>query len=365
MLSPRVSLLFTLAACSAPMTSNGGGVDSGSSSTDGRPGDGGMVPGDGTVHPSSGVTITVEPDGSHTNPVAAAISAATTSVYMTMYELDDTNVINALTGRKQAGLDVKVILDSSTTNKSSNTPAFDKLQTAGVGVVWSSPTFTFTHEKTVMIDAKTAWIMTMNANTSTPYSNREYLAVDTDLADVTEATAVFNADYAMQTITPSGGLVVADNNARPKLYALIGTATKSVDLEVEEFSDADSNGIVDALVQAANRGVKVRVVIGNETLESSQTSANSAVTHAGGSVVMTGPTSGNGTTSNPYIHGKAIAIDCNGSTTSCVSGWIGSENMSANSLSHNRELGVIFGDAAEIAKVETAFNTDFAAGTAQ
>jgi len=359
----RASILVAIAACGQSTQGGNPGMDSGHP-TDGPTSDSTRT-GDGSVQPSTGVSIIVEPDGSHTNPVAAAITAATTSVYMTMYEIDDSNVLDALVARKTGGLDVKVILDSSTTNKSSNTPAFNQLKNAGVGVVWSSSVFTFTHEKTVMIDGTTAWIMTMNANVSSPYDNREYLAVDTNAADVAEATAVFNADFAMQTITPSGALVVADTNARPKLFALIGSATKSVDLEVEEFSDADSNGIVDALVQAANRGVKVRVVIGNESLGSSQTSANSAVTHAGGSVVMTGPSSGNGTTSKPYIHGKAIAIDCNGTTTACTTGWVGSENMSANSLSHNRELGVIFAEPSEIAKVETAFNTDFAAGVAK
>jgi phosphatidylserine/phosphatidylglycerophosphate/cardiolipin synthase-like enzyme len=349
-----------------------GSTPGGSSSTDAnKPGtvdslfsDTGPVT-DGRVQASTGVTVIVEPDGNKANPVIAAVTAATTSVYMTMYELDDANLISALTARASHGVTVKVILDSSTTNKTSNTPAYNTLHAGGVNVIWSDNVkFMFTHEKTVMIDDKTAWIMTMNANTSVPYDNREYIAVDTDLADVNEAIAIFNADFADTSITPTGDLVVAPTNARSKLYALMSTATKNLDLEVEEFSDADTDGIEAGLVAAAKRGVAVRVVIANETLEAEQTNANKAVKAAGGKIVMTGPASGEGTTSNPYIHAKAITIDCVTPTT-CVSGWIGSENMTAGSLGYNRELGVIIDDATELAKVEAAINTDFAAGVAQ
>jgi hypothetical protein len=43
---------------------------------------------------------------------------------------------------------------------------------------------------------------------------------------------------------------------------------------------------------------------------------------------------------------------------------VGSENFTAGSLGGNRELGVIFNAAAEVAKVKTAVNTDFTGGSA-
>jgi phosphatidylserine/phosphatidylglycerophosphate/cardiolipin synthase-like enzyme len=73
---------------------------------------------------------------------------------------------------------------------------------------------------------------------------------------------------------------------------------------------------------------------------------------------MTGPTSGNGTSTNPYIHAKAIVVDN-------AKAFIGSENFSAGSLAYNRELGVIFDNASEVAKVETAIATDYSKGTPQ
>ena len=257
---------------------------------------------------------------------------------------------------------VRVILDVA--NQSWNMPAYTTLTTAGVGVHWSSSTFSYTHEKTVIIDDQVAWIMTMNSNTSSPGTNREYLAIDHESEDITEAKAVFEADYAKQPITPSGNLVVANANARADLAALIASSTTTLDVEGEEFSDNNTGGITSAVVQAANRGVAVRVIIAKDTSQpSSQTTAINDVKHAGGKVVVTGPTSGNGTATNPYIHAKAILVDCAGTT--CAKGYVGSENFSAGSLGYNRELGVILSVPAELAKIKAAIDTDFAKGVAQ
>jgi cardiolipin synthase A/B len=330
---------------------------------DGNGGGGDDAPGqqDGGVTSTTHlVSIIVEPDGNHGSQLVSAISAAHSSVYMTMYMIDDTAVVNALVARKQAGLDVQAVLDSSSISKSFNMSAYNTLHNAGVGVVWSSSAFTYTHEKTVMIDGTSAWIMTMNTNTSSPSDNREYLALDTDAADVAEATAVFKADHALQAVTPVGGLVVANVNARPKLVALIDSATKTLDIEGEEFSDLYSTGIVRAVVRAAMRGVTTHVIIGNSTPD--QNSITLAK-NGGAHVVITGPTSGNGTPSNPYIHAKAILVDCVAGT--CAKGFVGSENFSGGSLGYNREVGVVFDTTAELAKMKTAIDLDFSHGVAQ
>jgi phosphatidylserine/phosphatidylglycerophosphate/cardiolipin synthase-like enzyme len=336
--------------------------------TDGGGGDSRGPTADADLTGTSDVSIIVEPDGSNAAQLVSAIEAAATSIDMTMYEISDDRIIDALTARAKAGVTVQAILDGATgsgaqggvDNKSFNMDAYTKLTAAGVAAVWSSTAFTFTHEKTIIIDNATAWIMTMNATTSAPNSNREYLAIDTDPADIAEATAIFTADHAMTSITPSGPLVVADTNARSELVALIDTATTSLDVEGEEFSDLNNNGIVQAVANAANRGVTVHVVVAND--DPDPTSIN-RVKLAGAHVVMTGPTSSDGTTSNPYIHAKAIVVDCNG--TSCARGFVGSENFSTGSLSYNRELGVVVKASGELAKVKTAIDADFAAGVAQ
>jgi phosphatidylserine/phosphatidylglycerophosphate/cardiolipin synthase-like enzyme len=310
---------------------------------------------------SANVSILVYPNGHHAAELIAAIDGAKTSVYMTMYEIDDSGIIGAITSAKSRGLDVKVILDGSTTTRSNNQSAYTSF--SGY-VTWSSPGFTYTHEKCVMIDHTQAWIMSANAESSVPQYNREYIAIDNDLADVTEAEAIFQADHANQSTIPSGALVVANTNARPDLVALIGTAQQSLDIEDEEFSDNASNGITDAVVAAAGRGVAVRVVVAGGSTSSTQTTALNAVKGAAGASVYVSPvTSGAGSPSNPYLHAKAILVDCAGGT--CRSGYVGSENMTTGSLSYNRELGVIVNDPAELAKVESAVSADIGNATKQ
>ena len=353
-------LALLLAACGAPSGNSPGGSDgnTGSGTID-APGSGSGTA-DAAMTPPGDIQIIVEPNGNKASELVTAINNAQHSIYMTMYEIDNTSIVNALTAKAKAGLDVQAVIDGSTTTKSFNMSAFTTLQTAGVNCVWSATSFTYTHEKTIIIDGTVAWIMTMNANTSSPVDNREYLAIDTSAADVAEATAVFKADHAFQKITPSGALVVANSNARPDLYQLITSATTSLDVEVEELSDTDANGIVDGIVAVANKHIPVHVIVANA---GPNTTADNMIKSAGGSVVMTGPTSLNGTSTNPYIHAKAILVDCSG--TNCRSGFVGSENFSAGSLGFNRELGVIFTDQAQLAKVKTAIDTDFAAGVAQ
>ena len=348
--------------------SSSGSSGGGSSGADGSAPKGGA---DSGIGGTSGVTIIVEPNGNKASELVAAINGATKSVHMTMYLLDDKNVISALVSRAKApGVDVKVILNdfSMQTSSGDNTTVLNQLKGDGVNVILSNPTeFNFTHEKCVIIDGATAWIMTMNTETSSPQYNREYLAIDTTAADVAEAESIFEADFAnTQNFAASGGLVVAPqppNNSRTALVDLIASATKTLDVEVEEFSDTYSTGITNAVAAAAKRGVKVRLVLANATPSATQTSSITTVKSAGASVVVSGGTSGSATAASPYIHAKAITVDCTGTT--CVKGWVGSENMTGGSLGYNRELGVVITNATELAKVEAAINTDFAAGTAQ
>ena len=83
---------------------------------------------------------------------------------------------------------------------------------------------------------------------------------DTDAADVAAIVAVFNADYAKTSITPSDGddLVWSPTDSQTHLLALINGAQHSLDIEQEEFSDT---ALVNAIVAAENRGVTVRVVV--------------------------------------------------------------------------------------------------------
>src|SRR5205807_7853927 len=106
-----------------------------------------------------------------------------------------------LVSREKAGVNVRVILDQA--HQSYDAAAFSALTSGGVGVTWSSTAFTYTHQKTITVDNKESYISTGNFDTTYYATSRDYGVFDTDAADVSAIVAVFNADYAKTSITPS------------------------------------------------------------------------------------------------------------------------------------------------------------------
>jgi cardiolipin synthase A/B len=331
------------------------GIDSPSGGKDG-----------GGPPPSSGITITVEPDGSgDAAGLLSAIDSATTAVHVEMYLLSNSKYIDAFIALHKAGKDVKVLLNqtfpSGTSSSDTNASSYSQLMSAGVPVVWAPSAFTYTHEKAVIIDPaggtySQVWVMTMNLDTDAPKYNREFLAQDANAADIAEAEAIFEADYANTSITPTGSLVVAPappNNCVTELVDLINSATTSIDMEAEEFDDSGKSSeelVFNALAAKAKAGVAVHLVL-EDSDESSQTSAVSALEAAGAKVVGYS-CSGTGLD----IHAKALVADG-------ARAYVGSENFSGGSLGYNRELGVYFTEASEVTKVYSTIQADFAAGS--
>lgn len=316
----------------------------GCSKTPADPQDGGDDAGpDVPATTTSAVQIIVEPSD-NAQALLGSIQNATTSIHMTMYLLTSSTFVNTLIAKKKAGVDVKVVLNKNfPTTGIDNTTVFNQLQSAGVQVVWATAAYTYTHEKAVIVDGTSVWIMTMNVTYSSPTSNREYLALDTDPDDVAEAEQIFQADFTSSGVSPTGKLLVAPINARAGLLALIQSATTMLDLEGEELSDSD---IVPALVAAHDRGVAVRVVLSDDTPTNAMANAVNALKADGIPVKKI---------STPYVHAKAIVVD------NAVA-YVGSANFTQNSLDSNRELGVLVSAGSEVAKVETTIDGDFTAG---
>ncbi|MFJ2814574.1 phospholipase D-like domain-containing protein [Streptomyces sp. NPDC087294] len=281
------------------------------------------------------------------------ITSATKSLDLTMYELEDTSAVNDLIALKNKGVKVRVILDRQ--HRTADDTAYTKLHTAGVGVVWSSAAFVYTHQKTITVDGAKSLIMTGNLTSRYYPTSRDYGVFDNDPRDVAAIEKVFAADYAAKSVTPSDGdhLLWSPTDSRNRLVALVDGATKTLDVEELELSDS---AVVSAIAARAKAGVRVRVVLETPGHYASEVSRIKA---AGGTVV--GYADPNGF----YIHAKAMVADY-GRSSQAVE--VGSMNVSSNSLGRNRELGIILngtGAADAVAKtVESTFARDYAGGTA-
>jgi phosphatidylserine/phosphatidylglycerophosphate/cardiolipin synthase-like enzyme len=296
--------------------------------------------------------LVTEPDDGLT-AIYALIESATKSIDMTMYELTDITVTNLLAKAAAKGIKVRVILDQNN-ERGSNTPAYNYLIEHKVPVHWASPSFAVTHQKTITVDQATSAIMTLNLTPTYYTTSRDFAVITNNAADVAAIETTFSADFSdTPVIAPTGdNLVWSPTNSLNSLEGLINGATQSLLIAQEEFEES---ALQAALVAALKRGVSVTLVQENEN--NKYTTALTALKSAGAKIAIYTSTNFNAF----YIHAKVILADYG---TSGAKLFLGSENFSTPSLTENRELGLIFSDAACMTGVYTAISKDFTNGTA-
>ena len=261
----------------------------------------------------------VEP-GAGIRPVIGALASARQSIDLVVYLLTDARVISALEQAKDRGVRVRVLLEPHPYGSGpGNRRSYDKLQQLDIPVRYAPNRFRYTHEKAFVIDHHLALISTTNFTRSAFSRNREYGYFDSLPADVREIEGMFEADWKDQPyFPPDSRLVVSPTNSRRKIVDLIRSARRFLLIQDETISDPE---VIRAIAQRQAAGVTVRVEVEeNRDLDRLQEAGIPAQKFEG-----------------RYLHAKAIVVD--GSEA-----YVGSENLTANSLDHNRELGVVLKD---------------------
>lgn len=328
-----------LAGCNVDLNVPTGGTNT----TAGEPCQSNCIVGTG----SNGLGLIVEPDAGP-SPLVDAIRGAKKSVWVEMYLLTNKSVLNALEEDANNGIDVRVMLERHPYGGGSISPqqTLDKLKAAGAKAQFTNPTFALTHEKGMIIDNSTAYIMTSNFTNaalggSSSTKNREYDIVDTNAQDVQAVAAIFQADWDRTTASfHDANLVVSPVNARNDFDSLIGSAKQTLLVTGEEMND---NGIEQDLIKAAQHGVKVEVIL--PAGSSGGSNGNGIATIKQGGVTVRED-------SRLYMHAKIFIID--GSRA-----FVGSENISTQSLDQNRELGIILSDSSVLNKLQQTFQNDW------
>jgi phosphatidylserine/phosphatidylglycerophosphate/cardiolipin synthase-like enzyme len=246
-------------------------------------------------------------------PLVAFIRAASHSLDGEAYELTSKPVAAALVAAAHRGVSVRIALapHPEGASRSLLIQAYRTLAAGGVHVEWTSSMFTYTHARYLVADGSRAWIGSPNWTAAAFKPNRAFAVVDTDPGVVSEADAVFTADWAHRPFTGNAAcLVLSPKDSRSRITALSTGARRTLDVYAEEVNDAAQE---DALIAAAHRGVRVRVVCTGD--------GDVSRLRAGGVQVVVDKAL--------YIHAKAIVAD--GAIV-----FIGSENISSTSLDKNR-----------------------------
>jgi len=294
-------------------------------------------PGETAALPVTGIFI--QP-GDGRAPLLDEIQAARHSVDLEVYLLTDEVILQSLEDAQRRGVGVRVILEEHPFGGGGGQEEiFTRLENGGIAVRWGNPVFRFSHIKMMVVDEAVTVIMNQNLTQSAFTANREFGVVTDEPDAVRAAAAIFAADWTRSAEPDPGPLVVSPTNAREQLLALVVGARVSLDLYAEVLRDPQ---VLDALAAAAERGVRVRIIVSPSADFAAEVDE---LTAAGVDIRLS---------NSLYIHGKLIVADG-------ARAFIGSQNLSATSLDQNRELGIIIDDPVNLARLTRTFAIDFQA----
>ncbi|HEY9854100.1 MAG TPA: phospholipase D-like domain-containing protein [Stenomitos sp.] len=292
----------------------------------------------------------IEPDDGQA-PVLKAIQDAEKTLDVSMYILSSPEVIAGLTDAQARGVAVRVLMEPAPFNPSNpniplpiNRKTFDALKAAGVQVRYIQPRFKYLHQKTIVVDGRAAIVMTSNLSRAAFESNREYGLIDRSASDVSEIQAMFEADWDNREFTPQDpDLVVSPSNSRSHLRSFIAKAKRSIFIQMEVLGDPELSKALGARVK---EGVDVRVQLARFDSGGTNQSELQELQAAGVQKVRF--------LKKPVLHAKLMVVDGEAA-------YLGSVNLTTNSMDNNRELGVIVTDSPLVKRLAKIADRDWAA----
>lgn len=203
--------------------------------------------------------LIVLPDDS-ARPVLDAIAAARCSLRIKMFSFTHEPLVGAVLAAHHRGVTVEVMLNPERRDgETDNDAALDTLLNAGIDARASNPAFDLTHEKSMVIDDELAFVESLNWTEDNFTGTRDYAVTTRHAREVTEIVDCFTADWAHQDFEPgpSSRLIWCPTNGRHRLADFVDSAKDTLFVQNERYQDPV---IIERLVRAARRGVKVHVM---------------------------------------------------------------------------------------------------------
>ena len=275
------------------------------------------------------------------DPILSLVGTAQQSIDITMYLLSDREIIQSLLTACGHGIRVRVLLEQHPFGGGNvNEQTMRLLSGSCVQVQWANPAFPLTHEKTIILDERLVFILDQNLTKSAFVKNREYNVFDSNPQDVFEAEKVFTADWNRTQYQPgTSHLLIGPVNARSGIFSLLTSAQHTIQIESEVIGDPS---VVHFLEEKA-KTVTIEIIVPSF----SQVRANSQIAKQflqHGIMVKT--------IKNPYMHAKLLLIDGR-------EAYIGSINLTTQSMDENREVGILIEQPDVIAQLQTSFLSDW------
>src|SRR6266851_386527 len=131
-------------------------------------------------------SLVVLPDDS-AKPILDAIRTASKSLCVKMFLFSDPKLLGAVVSARHRGVEVRVMLNPARrSGEEDNEETRQKLTHAGIDVVDGNPAFDLTHEKSMVVDEKTAFVKSLNWATKNLTETRDYAVVTSHPREVSE-----------------------------------------------------------------------------------------------------------------------------------------------------------------------------------
>ena len=277
-------------------------------------------------------SVLILPDDSPVK-IIEAINNAEKILRVKMFLFSDGELIQALIKAKQRGVEVKMMLNPARRNgEQENIETRRILGAAGIEVKDSNPHFILTHEKSMVVDDKIAFIKSLNWETKNLTETRDYAIITSNKHEVEEIILCFEADWERRDFIPGeeAKLIWCRGNGRNRIAKFIDEAKHSLFIQNERFQDMV---IIERIVRAASRGVKVHVMVRPpHTLKKEK-----LIEGVGGLRIMADIGIKIHKLKHLKLHGKMLlADDCRA--------IIGSINLAPGSFDERRELAIEVND---------------------
>jgi len=203
--------------------------------------------------------LIVLPDDSAA-PILGAIAGASKTIRVKMFVFSDPALLKAIITARRRGVEVRVMLNAARRSGADDNKATRRaLEKAGVEVKDTNPAFQLTHEKSMVVDDRTAFVKSLNWATKNLTVTRDYAVVTRHRREVDEIIECFEADWQRTAFAPGrkAHLIWCPDLGRDRICQFIDEARHKLFVQNERFQDAV---IVERLVRAARRGVNVRVM---------------------------------------------------------------------------------------------------------
>jgi cardiolipin synthase A/B len=272
--------------------------------------------------------LIVLPDDS-AKPIVEAIEGASRSLRIKMFVFSDPALLGAVVAAKRRGVKAQVMLNPTRrSGEQDNEGTRQALERAGVAVKDGNPAFDLTHEKSMVVDDAVAFVKSLNWTTKNLTETRDYAVVTDHKREVSEIVDCFEADWDRDSFEPSrkSHLVWCPGPGRDRICQFIDAAKHRLFAENERFQDSV---IIERLVRAHQRGVKVRVMARPpHTLK-----RDKIVEGVGGLRILDDLGIKIHKLKHLKLHGKMLLADG-------VAALVGSMNFADGSLDGRRELAI-------------------------